>query len=372
MLISFNENQALKVFRILDECYRGGRGIFKGAVLPQDRWPSPLNAVEHANWLFVIAHFMRGGAINDDQFKWFYKLFEAYPQIFNPSEVAKNWPPKKIEAALRKMAPEINGQTAKNAGTLSYKLQEHLINWHLNLNILHDCWQDNILNVFLNANDFEQIFRRADYRRSAAGFTGMRRKIFSLLTIWFQERNLIPFFPAPIPVDFHALRIMLATEIIIIGDIEPIKINYRYPSLAGKKGLRVTEELVDSIAVWSQKFLAKIGLSHLIINPAAWILSRELCPLSFQCQSRKKATEYADPEKLETGHLLWPKGYNDPCLLCPLEKFCVNAIPSAPYYRWGLLVLFKRVKYLGKKSCSLVLPGMDEEMFIRGAKGRRK
>ena len=40
--------------------------------------------------------------------------------------------------------------------------------------------------------------------------------------IMLQEQGLIPFFPTPIPVDFHALRVMISTG---VGEINPSAMN---------------------------------------------------------------------------------------------------------------------------------------------------
>lgn len=348
--VKFNEAIALKVFQVLDKAWRKRKGIFKNSILPQERWPakkelSSLSKKDIANWLFYAALPMRGGLVSEDPFRLFWQLRKNCPEIFEPEIVAKKWSPEEVLKTLNK------------AG-IKYKDKEHAENWCKNSKNLHLYWGNDVRNVFrYGVIEFEEAFRRIDYKKSKIPLFGMRRKIFSLLTIWLQEKSLIPIFPAPIPIDFHALRVLWATEIINLnGWAKPFTPKEKHPEqLAGKVAIRVWESLIDQIMIWSQKFLQKSEISHLIINPALWFLSRSLCAGHFQNSSRKNATKYVETEDLLENPDLWPRNYKNPCAYCPVENWCKWAIPNAPYYRWGILVrIGKRVPYP-----KLYLPGME-------------
>lgn len=178
-------------------------------------------------------------------------------------------------------------------------------------------------------------------------------------------------FPTPIPIDFHAMRILWGTEVVIIGGLKPFKILEKHPlQVDGKLAIRIGEKFTDTLAKWSQKFIFDNGFSHVNIGPALWILSRSLCAEHFQNSSRRDGMSYKDTKELQKNHELWPKNYKNPCGHCPILKYCKWVIPAAAYYRWGLLVrLGKRVEYPVNK-----LPGINWEEFVpyRSVKKYRK
>ena len=348
--VFFDEKKAVKVFKDLSAAYRGKHGIFNDVVLPQSRWPPDEEKSlikddrEMANWLLLVALPMRGGIISEEPFKVWWDMRKTLPNLFDFELVAKEWTPAAIERQLkrilRRRRKENGGASNEDEEVVGYKIKEHANSWYQNAVVMHQRWGNDARNIFKGVNDFEQAFARVDYRRNKEGLRGMRRKIFSLFTIWLQEGGLIPVFPTPIPVDFHALRVFWATGIIVNNDWEePYQPKPGQPEqLSGKLAIRVTESFIDQIAVWSQEFLVKNGFSHLVVNPAVWFLSRTLCAESFQNSSRKNGHLFFEAEDLKTNPHLWPKQYRNPCLYCPIEKYCHWAIPAGPYYRWGVLI----------------------------------
>jgi len=350
--MSFDEKIGKKVFSILSEMWAQKRGIYQKAVLPQNRYPSLPDKREYANWLFYASLPMRGGIISDTPFRWIWALKQSFPELFEPEEVFVNWPPEKIAKAFKAVTPEIlNGSgVGDGGGGLGMHMTEHAKHWRNNSEMLYHHWGGDIRNVFWGVTEFEEAFRRIDYYHNKAGFRGMRRKIFSLLVAWLQEKELIRFFPAPIPVDFHAFRIFWATEVINFGGYaKPFVPKEKHPpQLANKIIVRISETHSDQTAIWTQKFMQKHGFSHLDMSPAVWILGRTLCAENFQNTSRKDGRLFFEAEDLEKNLDLWPKNYRDPCVSCPLNEMCNWAIPSSPYYRWGILVrIGKRVFYRG-------------------------
>lgn len=303
--------------------------------------------------------------VSEDPFKWIFALRERFPELFEPEAVVKQWTPEKIKNAFIDVSTSIlngNGVGETGAGALSYKADEHSNAWHKNSIALAKYWGGDLRNVFWGVTDFEEAFRRVDYHKNKSGFKGMRRKIFSLLVIWLQDRNLIPVFPAAIPIDFHALRILWATEILEIKT--DFSVNGRHPAqLKGKKIVRISERFIDIVAKWSQKFIAENGFSHLNVNPAVWVLSRTLCAGHFQNSSRRGFFVETD---ILTKRKLWPKTYKDPCVHCPIETYCEWAIPSMPYYRWGLLAR------LGRRVGFPVLPLPLGDDFLPPYKARKE
>ncbi len=364
--MKFDEETGFEVFKIIGDLWKEKRDIFGGVVLPQDRYvPKIYDDKNYANWLFYAALPMRGGLISEDPFKWLLALWESFPEMFDPKSISEKWSPEKIGEAFRLVTPAIlkgNGTGEKGgAGALSYKMGEHPKAWYENSLTLHRYWGGDIRNVFWGCLDFEEAFRRIDYYKSEVGFKGMRRKIFSLLVIWLQEKKVISVFPTPIPIDFHALRVMIATGIIRFEKVAKpfVRKNEKHPlQLEGKLSLRISERFIDAVAKWTQKFLWKSRLSHLEVNPGLWVLSRNLCAEHFQTSARKGRKSFVEADDLLAGS--WPKTYKNPCGYCPIENHCKWIIPSAPYYQWGLLIrLGERVSYPVNQ-----LPGIDWTKFI--------
>lgn len=370
MNIVFDEKQALAVFQILDREWKANRGVFANIVLPQDRLRLPADDQQKVNFLFYAALFMRGGIISEDPFRWVCALYDERPEYYDPMFIVKNGlAPDDIKNAFVAITPRIlaqngfvKGRKENGSGNpFAYKIDQHTKAWIANSQFFVKKFDGNILNIFDGVGDFEEAFARVNrkdqWKPDGQGILGMRRKIFSLYTIWLQEKNLIPLFPTPIPVDFHALRILWTNNIFSLPDLPPFKINGRHPkSYAGKTAIQTREQLIDAITKWSQIFLSENRISHLAINPALWVLSRDLCANHFQNSTTMEGAVLREPEQIRSRQISWPRSYNDPCSICPIEHYCSGVSPSAPYYHWGILMRMDRVPFQGQA----ILPGMEE------------
>jgi len=370
--VVFDSERASQVFRAINDLWQQNKGIFHNITLPQNLWPLPESKEEKARWLLFCSIFMRGSIISETPFKYLDWLRRNNPEIFNPLEVQKRFSVEDIRQLLRQAAISVERHfEANGSGGLAYKEEEFSRLWHANASVVATRWNGRVLDIFDSVSDFEEVFSRIDQRRhNGHGLHGMRRKIFSLLTIWFQEFELIPVFPTPLPVDFHVLRTLWATDCVSFIKTKPFvdrpvredfdarkqqKHHGNLLSWQGDDSIRISEPLLNEIAIWSQQFLAELKISHLDLNPAIWVLSRDLC--SGQLQNRTiRSNKRGLPDELESNASLWPRKYHDPCSFCPLADFCKHSIPSAPYYRTGCLVRQKRVDYPGQQ----FLPGITE------------
>ena len=386
MKVEFNEERALAVFRILSLEWRAKRGVFANVVLPQDRLRRlPRNNERKINFLFYSALFMRGGIISEDPFRWLIALYDAWPEYFNPEFIVrKGLTPDDIKKAFIAITPKVLAQNGlvkrrKENGSgqpFAYKIEQHAKAWIANSQFFVDRFKGNILNIYDGVRDFEEAFARVNrkdqWKYNGDGIMGMRRKIFALFTIWLQEKHLLPLFPTPIPVDFHALRVLWATRIFHLPNLPPFKIKDRHPkSYAGKTVTQVREKLIDAVTLWSQTFLFENRISHLAINPALWVLSRDLCANHFQNSTASKGTILREPADLISGQLRWPVGYKDPCQVCPIEQYCEGVAPAAPYYIWGILMRLPRVPYI-ENMAQMALPVLEEEASSLLRKMRRR
>ncbi|MBI2609991.1 hypothetical protein HYW53_02335 [Candidatus Giovannonibacteria bacterium] len=355
--VRFDAEVAFEVFSTLEDWWRERRGYLAKIVPPHHYYlPRGIerNSTELCRWLFFMAIPMRGGINSDDAFRFMKAFYESAPEFFDPHVVQKK-NPDEIMYAVRAVAGAIhNGGSKgrKKAGTFSYKMEEHVAAWIVNARVLVERWGGDVRKVFESVADFEEAFARVDYERNEFGFIGMRRKIFSLLTLWMQDFHMIHKFPMPLIVDFHTIRMLLQhrilqTEYKILGPNNtknPLRV--RPESMWNYTALRVTEKLVDQIITWSQKFCEKRNLVPYDVAHGLWYNSRLLCASYLGNRSKEKklddnrrtVTEFlidAEPLKTRAG---WPKDYRDPCRHCPVETTCKVAIPSGPYFDWGVMV----------------------------------
>lgn len=362
----FNERRALEVFRTLAECWEGRAdpirgGFLAGLVVPQQAYtPTCLRSdpVKFGHYLFFQALTMRGGINSDDAFRATRMLWTQHPHLFDPVVVAQ-MPEAEFFRAIRRTAREFQGaDSAEGAGTYSYKLEEHVDHWRENAGRLNRDFGGDVRAIYAGVRGFEEGFGRVD-----GVFGGMRRKIFSLLTMWLQEFGLIPKFPLPLIVDFHCLRVLFEQEILLaaafrLGPGKSKNPARRRPSaLRSYRAVRITERLVDEVTWWSQDFLIRHRLDSYAVSHGLWFLSRELCAAyhgnkSFGKPDPKRRAVTARLVTDEELRVLdnWPRNYRDPCRFCPVETTCKVRIPAGPYYDWGVMVQTgEHVPYPGRK-----------------------
>lgn len=390
--VIFNEERALKIFSILCKHWREKTWLFKDIVLPEDQfgfWMEGVTPEVRAHWLFVAALPQRGGVMAEDPFTPLWALYKKYPGMYDPMQFVdpKKWTVRKIRNAINRVSPLIGKSKPageKQAHALGYKLDQHAAAWKHNMTMIANRFDCNILNLFKQVENlpkqdqFEAAFALIDNKTQDDGIVGMRRKIFSLFIIWLQKENLIDDFPCPIPVDFHALRVLLATDIITLKDLKTVTglddgTEKHLKALMGFKYKRVSDGIITDIAQWTNQFLYRHGLSHLDLNPALWVLSRELCASHPQNTAYKGNTLYLQPKDFENGIKLHGiKTSKSLCGFCPVQKYCEYAVPSKTYYKAGSLVKIERVKNLPCYSVPLTLFGEHQELFpFKGNKHSR-
>ncbi len=337
-VVEFDDERAEQVFRIITNFWSVVRPHIK---LPQERMPLSENASpeEKANFLIILAIFQRGGVISDTPSNGIHRIYARRPDLFDPREVVKM-----TEAEIY--------QAIRTETVFNYKIGEFVKSWLVNSKLLVDEFNGSALNL-VDADSFREAFDRIDGR-----LYGIQLKIFSLFVIWLQEQGLVSRFGAvPLPIDFHAARLLMSTGVVKTGNLEtPItkeifgtKTAKEYPQLAkellGRPSIAVRRWLVDSIAWWSLEKIQEYGYSHLEINPGLWVFSRNFCSKSPQAIVSRNHSLLLDPEDLEKTLDLWGEVKDQgPCELCPLSSLCERIFPSEPNYRFGKLVPVVRLK----------------------------
>lgn len=390
--VIFDEERALEIFTLLCKQWEEKSWLFKDIVLPEDQfgiWMDGVTPELRAHWLFVAALPQRGGVMAEDPFTPLWALFKKYPGLYKPEQFLdpKKWTVKKITNAINRVSPlvgKLKPAGEKQAHALGYKLEQHAAAWKHNMSMVANRFDGNILNLFNQVEHFpveerfEAAFALIDNKTQEDGIVGMRRKIFSLFIIWLQKEKLITDFPCPIPVDFHALRVLLATKIITLKDTKIVTgldngTEKHLAALMGSEFRRVSDGIINDIALWTNQFLYRHKLSHLALNPALWILSRELCAAHPQNTAYKNNSLYLFPEHFVKGiKSLKIRPSKSLCGFCPLQEHCEFAVPSKTYYKAGSLVKIPRAKDLPCYHVPLTLFGSHEEFYdFRGKKHSR-
>lgn len=390
--VIFNEDRALEVFTLLCNQWQKKSWLFQDIVLPEDQfgiWMKDVPDKLRAHWLFISALPQRGGVMAEDPFTPLWALLQKSPGLYMPEQFTdpKKWTVRKITNAIKTVSPMIGKSKPmgeKKAHALGYKLEQHATAWKHNMTVVAERFDCDILNLFKWLKDippeerFEAAFKEIDNKKRVDGIMGMRRKIFSLFIIWLQKDKLIAEFPCPIPVDFHALRVLLATGIISFKSAKVVKelnngTEKHLTALMGQEYKRVEEPLINEIAIWTNNFMHRNGFSHLDLNPALWVLSRELCAAHPQNTAYNSNTKYLFPADFKTD--LKSQKINPSkslCGFCPLQGHCDYAVPSKPYYKAGSLVRIPRAKELPCYNVPQNLFGSHEELFyFRGKKHSR-
>lgn len=388
MEVLFDEQRALRVFSTLDELWKNNQWPFDNILLPDEMIVRSLE-VPQQNSLFFAALFMRGGVISEDPIRLVNQLLIDYPAIFHPDQ-AKDLGEQQLVDIFEEVSVKIkslNGDPLKKSA-FRYKAGEYARSWIFNARLLAEEFKGDPLSIFKDTGDFEEAFGRVsqEARGKKSGLQGMRRKIFSLFTIWLQTQDLLPKFPTPIPVDFHALRVLWATGIFEILDPAPLasrngKLPVNLFNLCPKEATQTKERLVDTVAKWSQGFLARNKLAHGRVNPALWVLSRDLCASfiqnisvgkpRFRQEQKRSYHLLLDEEYLNCHPKLWDKEKAQSlCYVCPIREFCGYAVPAGPYYSVGVLVRIPKRK-LPDQPPQGVLPGIvPTEAFLKKGRAR--
>lgn len=293
---------------------------------PQDFIPPALrkNRLTHARFLFYACHYMRGTIRSDFAFKRLIGLWEVHPKLFEPSQVRRVGQLelyRELREALFYQASEISSFWLEN----SRRLSKH--------------WKGDPRRIFFGINEPEEMYRRIvnkghnkNGRKEAVvpheeGFLGFQEKMSSMLAYFLMEAELIPEFRASPAVDFHLLRILLATEILVPKDRNK-KIRYEHVSVLG---IQVLE--------WYSK---KFDVSLVEVGDALWLVSTTLCRRApgnamFDRHKNEEAGIRNSPQPLV---LDWRKAnhvrrYVTTCGSCPVGGQCSWHVFSGTYYEEG-------------------------------------
>jgi hypothetical protein len=341
MQAQVDEGRAELVFGRLLAALRRNQYPYNIAQLPQDLVPEKMRSdqLKHAQFLFYVCHYMRGAIRSETAIQQLLALWRQEPWLFAPDEVTRRVNESgTIAEYLRK--------------ALDYHTDQIAQFWLENSRRLRDSWRSDPREIFANVsdgNDARDILinrenpragtkPRQDLFKHGSGFLGFQGKMASMLTYFLMEAKLIAPFPMAPAVDFHLLRVMLATGVLRV-DAETVARGIRYDQI---------QPLGQALL---ERYCHKKRVSMVEIGDALWALSTTLCRKApgnasiNRSKERRPRRERARPSPLvlDPGNQEHRERYWVSCGNCPAAKYCSANVPSGPYYESGVLLLHGRL-----------------------------
>lgn len=296
------------------------RDLPQNMVLPEVR-ADPLRFARH---LFFACHYMRGTMISSLAFKLLNDMQLSDPWLFEPEAVAHE-DLEVLEEVLGRYVPWQKKQISEL--------------WRANARVLLQEWKGDPRRIFRGVKTKEELYRRvmgAKYREYEQvdgkrkliknpyqGFGGFREKMTSMLAYFLAATKLVPLSKVSAPVDFHHLRIYLATNM-IVTDRELV----RYEDI-NQLGIRLAE--------WLQK---RFGLNQVEYGDIVWLWSLRSCRASPHNASEKVVLEGRRRVK-QVIPVTWTPAqqakWMKTCGLCAIASKCDHGVPPGPYYTTGKL-----------------------------------
>jgi hypothetical protein len=204
-------------------------------------------------------------------------------------------------------------------------------------------------NIFSGVSSFDEIAERIQFvPKTGRGFMGFQKKMVSMIIYFLRERKLIDLndFPPPVPppVDFHLMRIMINTQVVVLDDDDdPDDFRYEKSSPFGYEAI--------------EAYLVRTGVDPVVLGDALWLLSGNLCQRSPRNKMPGKfgtldkdliaRTSLAKAKELrrhpglfgdgDLPHHINPSslGIRTTCGRCPARGYCKSGMPATEYYIRG-------------------------------------
>lgn len=263
-------------------------------------------------YFWHICSYMRGPIKSETAFKKLTKVFNQNPELFDTQYLASA-DTNSVVSALESPDLPRRLEVAKS--------------WTINAQRLQERYNGNPLNIFKEASSYEECVTLLKNDKKGGGFYGFQEKMTSMLLYYYIDENLISDINFPLPVDFHALRVALATEIITVNPPS----FYRYDNT-----------VEDTIRSLIQNYQEDRGTNPRDLTNAIWLLSSNLCNQSPGNTASYQNNELSFPE-VNPNTSKYSESWQKTCGRCALNAYCQHFIPSTPYYKKGAIIMRPKI-----------------------------
>lgn len=322
--VVINHN-AYKILDTIMQTFLENKPPYDEAVLPQAFKPERFfdgkdlcGSSEHAMYFWNICSYMSGRIKSDLAFHKMTDIFNEHPELFDANCLAET-DVTTIENILRNHGLGRQNKVATQ--------------WIKNAQKLVERFDGDPRNIFKNATTYQECVNHIKNDGSGdRGFLGFREKMTSMILYFLIDEGLIQEIAFPVPVDFHAIRVSLATEMV---STEP------------KNIYRTNSKLEDTLRILFQNYIHDKNINPLDLTNAIWLLSSNLCNknighLSDRIMS-KNGLEFIFKD-IKTDNLKHSENWHKTCGRCALEQYCKYYIPAGPYYAKSAITPIEKPK----------------------------
>ena len=324
--VTIHWKRASEILDLLMKAYHAKAYPYDFAKEPQrpENLPKGLKwgSRQHACLLFCFCYYMRGKIDSETAIIYLARIWEKYPEIFDPAEFAL---PLLSEEKEKKVFDILCGNG------LNFNAKQTAEHWVKNFHKIHRFWDSNPVNLFRSAATYQELCARLISSKKRAsdpnGFFGFREKMVSMLGHFYADAGIVGRlrFKMPSPIDFHLLRIFMMHDAFSVEGLSPDD-NHCIP------------EVLDALREITVDYAKKAGEKSIDISAALWLLSSTLC---FQNPGNRSVIgEYkARGTEVTMWKPCWSETemsrYRRSCGRCPLSATCSWNVASGYYYLLG-------------------------------------
>lgn len=322
-----NYKRAKVVFTAMLERYRNRQYPFQNLEddLPQTMVLDEVkqDKLRLALHLFFACKYMRGTVVSSHAFRVLNQLQQEHAWLFKPELVAFA-SETEVQAILGSKIPWQQEQVSKL--------------WRNNARVLNDEWHGDPRRIFRGVHTKEDLYRRVMGRKYKEykiisgkrvripnphqGFGGFQEKMTSMLAYFLEATSLIKPTSLSAPVDFHHLRVYLATRMI---EIDGTRVRYEQVKMLGIK--------------LAERLQYDFNLTQVEYADIIWLWSLRSCRHSPHNASEAR-TDAAGKKILSAATVTWTQGqirsHEKTCGRCRIADYCDFGIPPGDYYTQGI------------------------------------
>jgi hypothetical protein len=287
-------------------------------------------SLDHANFLFVLCYYMRGGNNSNDAARMMSKVYTERPDLFDNERILQR-DPDEVKGEIKTLL--------KDSGLGYYNVVPD--EWLENARRMKARYDGDPRKIFAGVSDYEEALRRVCNDGKGGGFKGFQEKMTSMLLYYLIEADMAEHFIFPVPVDVHVMRVSIATGMI------------RFPGVPNYTDI-YKPETTAALREMYYRYALEQNVDPLDLSTFVWQLSRTLCSnypgnITREPYGRDKRegtkTVFA-PTVINTSDRAQVLAYNRSCRRCPISKYCTLTLPSKPYtVRSKLAVTGERTEF---------------------------